>query len=126
MPSSVARLNSPGHLPRTERSTGRAPQSGDEPRTLSRKAEDDEAWRVAVGQAIDAARQLARLSLKEFAGVIGRNERQVARWISGAERPQFDALFAVEALRKPLVIAFAQLAGQAVEVETVVRVKRTA
>jgi DNA-binding transcriptional regulator YiaG len=84
-----------------------------------------EIWRI-VGGAVERTRVLSGLSLKEFAARFGRDERQVARWISGEERPQVDAVFACEALRSWLVIALAELAGPAVEVETVIRARRRA
>jgi len=86
-----------------------------------RKTETGE-WRTAIGRAIDRVK--GQRSLKEFAGLVLREERQVGRWITGEERPQFDALFAVESLRQPLVIALAELAGDGVEIETTVRVRR--
>lgn len=82
-----------------------------------RKAETD--WKQALGGVI--ARVQGTWSLKEFAALIGREERQVKRWMTGEERPQFDLLFAVEALQKPLVIELAKLAH--VEIETVIRVR---
>lgn len=89
-----------------------------------RKA-DLNGWRERVGRAIERCRMLSGFSLKEFAGAVDRNERQVARWISGEDRPQFDLIFAVERLQRPLVIALAELiAGEAVEVETTVRIRR--
>jgi transcriptional regulator with XRE-family HTH domain len=91
-----------------------------------RKAEiDDSAWKVAVGRVIERAKELSGLSLKEFADVVRRDERQIARWFNASERPQFDAIFAVEALRQPLIQALAELAGNVV-VETVVRMRRRA
>lgn len=86
---------------------------------------DQEAWRGRIGDAIERTRTLARLSLKEFADRIGRDERQVARWIHGAERPQFDALFAVPGFRALLVQALAELAD-GVQVETHITIRRTA
>jgi transcriptional regulator with XRE-family HTH domain len=83
-------------------------------------------FRVSVGNAIQRAASLVGWSLKELAGKVARDPRQVARWIAGVERPHFDALFAVEELRQPLVVALAELAGDQVEIETVVRVRRTA
>lgn len=91
------------------------PESGDRPE-----------WRAHLGHAVLRARQLAGLSLKEFADAITRDERQVARWEKGIERPQFDAIFAVEPLRQPMVIALCELAGAAVEIETVVRIRKIA
>lgn len=90
-----------------------------------RKAETGE-WTAEIGRVVQRVRNFSGLSLKEFAAELGREERQVARWIAGTERPQFDVLFAVEAFRQPLIIALAELAGQGVEIETVVRVRRTA
>jgi ribosome-binding protein aMBF1 (putative translation factor) len=90
-----------------------------------RKAEMQQDWREQVGSAIERARVLSGLSLKEFAGAIGRDERQIAKWIGGIERPQFDAIFAVKELRGPLVIALAEL-SQTVEVQTTLTIRRTA
>ncbi len=90
-----------------------------------RKAETEQ-WKAHIGGAIQRAMSLAGWSLKEFADRVGRDERQVARWISGAERPQLDTLFAVDGLRQPLIVALAELAGQGVEVETTVRIRRIA
>ena len=87
-----------------------------------RKAETDR-WRCAVGLAVERVVSLCGWSLKEFAAAVGRDERQVARWITGRERPQFDALFAVEQLRQPTIQALAELAGDGVEIETVVRLR---
>lgn len=81
-------------------------------------------WRQQIGHSVERARLLRGWSLKELADAVGRDERQVAKWINGGERPQLDALFAVESLRQALVVAIAELAG--VEVETVIRCKRTA
>lgn len=83
-------------------------------------------WRSSIGRAIERIRMLCGLSLKEFADAIDRDERQVARWISGSDRPQLDAIFAVESLRQPMVVAFAELAGEGVEVVTEIRVRRRA
>jgi ribosome-binding protein aMBF1 (putative translation factor) len=90
-----------------------------------RKAEIQQDWREQVGSAIERARLLSAMSLKQFADAIGRDERQIARWIVGTERPQLDAIFAVRDLRGPLVIALAEL-SQTVEVETTIRIRRSA
>jgi ribosome-binding protein aMBF1 (putative translation factor) len=81
--------------------------------------------REQIGRGIERARLLSGMSLKEFADAIGRDERQIARWITGAERPQFDAIFAVKELRGPLVIALAELSGT-VDVQTTLVIRRTA
>lgn len=81
-------------------------------------------WRVALGRAIQRTFALAGVSQKEAAALIERDQAQIARWIAGSERPQMDAIFAVDALRQSLVVALAELAGAGVEIETVVRISR--
>ena len=91
-----------------------------------RKADQPE-FRLRVGSAIQRAMHLRGWSLKEMAAAVARDPRQVARWIEGVERPHFDALFAIEELQQPLVVALAELvARQDVEIETVIRVRRHA
>jgi len=85
-----------------------------------RKTEND-GW-VWLGIAVERARSLCGLSLKEFADAVGRDERQVARWITGAERTQADAIFAVLKLRRAFVIALAEQAGEGVHVSTEIRI----
>lgn len=82
-------------------------------------------FREQIGRGIERARLLSGLSLKEFADQIGRDERQIARWITGAERPQFDAIFAVKALRGPMVVALAEL-SETVDVQTTIVIRRSA
>jgi len=79
--------------------------------------------RWLVGQALRRAFGLLGWSLKEAAAKVGRDERQVARWLNGAERPQLDALFAVEELRQPIVQALSELVGA--EVEVTIRLRRS-
>jgi hypothetical protein len=86
---------------------------------------EEREWTGRVGSAVQRAISLLGWSLKEFAAAVDRDERQCSRWISGSERPQFDTLFAVEQLRQPLIVAFSEMAGVGVEVETVVRIRRT-
>jgi len=83
-------------------------------------------WRRDVGRALERTRLLAGFdSLKTFAAAIGRDERQIARWITGAERPQLDALFAVPTLRQPLVVALAELAqADGIDIVTQITVRR--
>ena len=94
-----------------------------------RKAETD--WRASIGHAIERTRTLCGLTLKEFTAALPtingkpRDERQIARWIRGEERPQLDAIFAVEAFREPLVIALATLTDT-IEIETVLHTRRRA
>ena len=68
-------------------------------------------FRAEIGRAVQRAFSLAGLSQKEVAYLIDRDTAQIARWIAGTERPQFDALFAVAQLREPLCVALAQMAG---------------
>jgi transcriptional regulator with XRE-family HTH domain len=75
---------------------------------------------------VDGLRLSQGWSLKEFAAVLGRNERQVARWINGKEHAQLSVVFAVPALRRPLVIGLARLAGTSMELETVIRIRDVA
>lgn len=90
-----------------------------------RKSET-EGWRVEIGRAIQRAMGLAGWNLEQFANAVGRDARQCSRWINGAERPQMDALFAVERLRPALVIALSELAGEDVTINTVVTIRRKA
>ena len=83
-------------------------------------------WRLDIGQTVQRAISLLGWSLKEFSAAVGRDERQCARWISGVERPQLDAIFAVQALRSVWVIAISELAGADVELETTIRIRRRA
>ena len=89
-----------------------------------RKAEIERQWR-AWGGCLDEVRGVFRLTLLEFAAAVGKDERQVARWIAGTERPQIETVFAVEKFQGPLVIALARLAS-GVEVDTVIHIRRTA
>jgi len=81
-------------------------------------------WREMVGRALQRAFSLAGLTQKEGSNLLNRDQAQVARWIAGTERVQLDAVFAVESLRQPLVVALAELAGEGVEIETTVRIVR--
>jgi ribosome-binding protein aMBF1 (putative translation factor) len=71
-------------------------------------------FRAQIGRVVGRALAMAGLSQKEAAGEIGCDVAQMARWVAGTERPQFDRLFAVEALREPLCVALAQMAGATV------------
>lgn len=89
-----------------------------------RKAEKAE-W-IVLGKAVEGCRILLKLSLKEFAAELDRDERQVARWIAATERTQVDAIFAVVRFRRWFVIALAEQAGDGVELETTIKIQRSA
>ena len=120
--SSIAEKAAPRHreLPEIEPRMARA---------ALRKAEMDD--RAVIGRAIVRARSLLGWSLKELSGKVGRDERQLSRWEKGDERDraQLDALWAVEELRGPLVIALAEAmddSGVVVTTHVSIRQKRSA
>lgn len=89
-----------------------------------RKTEIDPFY-ARIGQCLDEVRNVFGLTLKEFSAELGRNESQIRRQIEGRERPQIEAVFAVEKFQGALVIALARLAT-GVEVDTVIHVRRSA
>src|SRR3990167_6114817 len=58
-------------------------------------------FRAEVGACLQRAASLLGWSLKELAGKLGRDERQVSRWLNGHERVQVDVVFDCEELRQP-------------------------
>lgn len=119
MPSTVAVTPAPRHLERLE--MARPSQAKADLKNLEVASE----WRQKVGAAVARTFQLAGLTMKEAAVLLDRDQGQVSRWVSGAERPQLDALFAVEQLREPLVIALASLT-QTIDVTTTISIRRSA
>lgn len=89
-----------------------------------RLVERSEAGLLATGAAVERARLLRGWTLDELSGFAERNDRQIARWIKGQERAQFDVLFAIKDAhwRNALVIALAEL-GTGVEIDTVIRLR---
>lgn len=77
-----------------------------------------------LGQCLDCARRAVGWTVDQLAAELGRDSKQVARWMRGEERTQVDVVFAVPQLRGPFVIALAQLAE--CEVVTTISVKRSA
>lgn len=118
MDATLASAPPAGHLDRFE------PVRFNRRRTDLKNVEDAAHWRPLIGRALARAIQIAGLSQKEAAALIGRDQAQVARWIAGSERPQLDAIFAVSQLREPLVIALANLTACEVAVE--IRIRRSA
>jgi hypothetical protein len=89
-----------------------------------RKAEHDALY-AQLGRCMDEVRCVFGLNLEQFADALGKDQRQVARQLLGTERPQLESVFAVERFQGPLVVSLARLAN-GVEVDTVIRVRRTA
>lgn len=81
--------------------------------------------KAEIGKAIERTRTLCQLTLKEFSSAIGRDERQIARWIAGTERPQLDTIFAAEELRDALIQALAEQSDR-IQIQTVITIRRTA
>jgi transcriptional regulator with XRE-family HTH domain len=90
-----------------------------------RKAEDSPSIYAQLGRVIRHVQDEARMNLDQFADALGKDKRQVARWMDGSERPQIEAVFAVEAFRSLLAVGFAREA-QSVDVVTVISVRRLA
>ena len=117
MPPSIAQptLPTPLLLPdkgaRTAKAAIRKPDTG--------------AYYASLGGCIEEVRRVSGLTLKEFSVAIGKDERQLSRQIAGSDRPQLEAIFAVERFRGPLVIALARLAAD-VDIVTEIRVRKSA
>jgi ribosome-binding protein aMBF1 (putative translation factor) len=88
-----------------------------------RKAENDEI-QAEIGGCLDYARREVGWTLDQLAAELGRDPRQIRRWIAGEETLQMHVAWKVQALRQPFVIALAKLAACAIEV--VIRARVTA
>lgn len=84
-----------------------------------RKPESDEN-RQRIAKQIDSA--LARWDLKTLSELVKRDERQIARWKTGAERPQLDALLEDAVVYRAVLLALFEL-DPAADVQTTVSVK---
>jgi len=80
-------------------------------------------WNARIGGAIQRAVAIVGWSNKEAAARIGVDDAEFGKWLSGARRPQLDKLFAVEALRWPLIQA---LAGLDTKNEVITTIRRLA
>lgn len=80
----------------------------------------DITWNARIGTAIQAAVAIVGWSNKEAAAMVGVDDAEFGKWLSGGRRPQLDRLFALEALRWPLIQCLAKLDEQN-EVETTIR-----
>ena len=116
-PTSRQLAMGPMLLPRTEDS--RKPSVAD-----VMNLEKDALW-AELGKCLVFVCWDARLSLKEFAGKLGKDAAQVHRQMEGKERPQIEAVFAIREFRAPLVQALARITPE-IEVSTELRIRRTA
>jgi transcriptional regulator with XRE-family HTH domain len=74
---------------------------------------------------MDEVRRDAGLNVDEFADALGRDSRQVGKWLKGTERPQFETVFAVERFQQPLVLALAKRV-RTIEITTQLTARRSA
>ena len=65
-----------------------------------------------IGGCLDFARRSVGWTVDQLAAELGKDSKQVSRWMRGEERTQVDVVFGVIALRKPFVIALANLSGE--------------
>lgn len=82
-------------------------------------------WNCKIGQAIQRAVAIVGWSNKEAAAALDVDDAEFGKWLSGNRRPQFDKLFACEALRWPLIQCLARL-DELTEVDAVIRRRRIA
>lgn len=75
-----------------------------------RKAEIAD-YQAETGACLRRARMFVGWSLKEAAGHLKRDERQIARWEAGTENVQVPVVMACEALAQPFAYQLAQLSG---------------
>ena len=86
-----------------------------------RKAEKNALW-IKDGAAMREVQNAFGLTLKEFAAALGRDERQIERQMQGMERPQVEAVRAIQRFEGPMLVAMARRAN-GVEVDTVVHIR---
>jgi hypothetical protein len=75
-----------------------------------------------LARVVSYVRYERRLTLKEFAGLLDRSESQIRAWETASERPQIEALWAVEVFREDLIYGLAKEAG--IEVERTIHLRR--
>ncbi len=83
-----------------------------------------EQGRALLGHVVKRCFDFAGVSQKEAAALVDRDQAQIARWIAGTERPQFEAIIAAPTLRLPLAAAMVELAGG--ELELTMKFRRSA
>jgi hypothetical protein len=85
------------------------------------KREKRQLW-PEIGACLDAARRDVGWTVDQLASFLDRDSKQVGRWLRGEEQTQVAAVFAVEALRWPFLVALARLA----EAEITTEIRRRA
>lgn len=121
MSSSVAQGLQARHRLLSENPLGQAKAASKSLRKAENVAQPQ--W-LKWGKCIDEVRGVFRLTLKEFAQELQKEPRQVQRWVEGRERPQLEAVLAVDRFQGPLVIALAR-STTGIEVDTVIHIRRT-
>jgi hypothetical protein len=89
------------------------------------RSADTNAYYAELGACMKAVMRACDLSLEEFAYALKKDERYIARQLTGEDKPQIDAVFAVERFRAPLVIALAALSNE-IEVTTQLTYRKSA
>lgn len=104
--------------------TGSHRVNGESPKRMVRadlpKRENDD-LQAHIGSCLDDARRALGWTVDRLARELGKDDKQIARWMRGEERTQVDVVFNVPQLRQPFVIALAKLAR--CEVITEIRVR---
>lgn len=80
---------------------------------------------AAMAQIVADVYDASRMNLDEFAGALGKDPRQVKRWMEADERPQVEAIYAIEDFRPLLLEAMARRT-KGIRVSTEIRIERTA
>ena len=81
---------------------------------------------VLMAAVMTAVREASKLNLDQFSQRCGKDPRQIDRMEKGEERPQIEAVFAVEAFQPLVLEAMAAVIGHRVEVETTIHIRRSA
>ena len=74
-------------------------------------------WNAALGAALQRAVRQVWESNKVAAAVLQVDDAEFGKWLSGTRRAQWDRCFACEALREPLMVQLAKLAGAQVRIQ---------
>lgn len=106
-----------GLLPRSEKGAEAA-------KADLRLAENENPEWVKLGACMGEVKQFLGLSLEEFAFALKKDDRQIARQLLGKERPQIEAVLAVDRFQGPMVVALARI-SQGVDVDTVTHIRFT-